>query len=286
MKLHIDLFHTAVIRIRRILIRVLRFNWCGSMQTWIRIYLVTGSEHRGERVRSWASMKPSLRRILDAFLAVADENLAAKAPVTDVNRTTETTPADLSKVVEVEAETTSMDVRVMLDTRRAIVSVAAGIAAGNDTVIGELTEKNVSTEKTSVGPWVASETSAVIDKLAPVTSARDENVVNETAVAVDSFGKTSESLVGDETAVVMEVEEICLPPDLFCVCLGEPDLGLHAADIPCSRCEQVIRYGRHGGGGGGGTSLSSLKHLCSVCLGNRTDQELSAKNSQNSEVRY
>jgi hypothetical protein len=214
------------------------------MQSWIRnpeillnnIYVVTGSEHRGERVRSWTSMKPRLRRILVEFLAAAAENSAAKAPVTDVNRTTETTPADLSKVVGVEAETTAIDVRVMLNTGEAIVNVAAGEAAGNDTVIGETTKNDVSAEKTTADPWIASEITAVIDKLAPVTSARGETVVNETAVdSVDS----SENLVGDETTVVMEVEEICLPPDLFCVCLGEPDLGLHAADIPCSRCEQV-----------------------------------------------
>jgi hypothetical protein len=184
-------------------------------------------------------MKPRLRRILDSFLEAEDENMAAKAPATNVNRTTETTPADLSKVVREEAETTTMDVRMMLDTNVAIVSVAAGIAAaGNDTVICESTEKYVSAEKTSADPWLASEITAVIDKLAPVTSARDENAVNETATAVNSVG-SSANFVGDETAVVMEVEEICLPPDLFCVCLGEPDLGLHAADIPCSRCEQV-----------------------------------------------
>jgi hypothetical protein len=173
-------------------------------------------------------MKPSLRRILDTFLAVADDNLAAKSPVTDVNSAAETTPADLG----LDTETKSLDVR------EAIVSVAAGTAAGNDPVIGETAEKDVSDEKTSADPCVASEITAVIDKLAPVTSARGEKVVNETAVAVDSVG-SSENLVGDETAVVMEMEEICLPSDLFCVCLGEPDLGLHAADIPCSRCEQV-----------------------------------------------
>ncbi len=189
-------------------------------------------------------MKPSLRRILDAFLAAAAEDLAAKAPATDVNRTTETTPADLSKVVGFDTETTSLDVR------EAIVSVAAGLVAGNDTVIGETTEKDVSAEKTTADSCLASEITAVIDKLAPVTSARDENAVNETATAVNSVG-SSANLVGNDTAVVMDMEEICLPPDLFCVCLGEPDLGLHAADIPCSRCEQVIRYGRHRGGGGG-----------------------------------
>jgi hypothetical protein len=201
------------------------------------IYLLTGSEHRGERVRSWASMKPRLRRILDSFLAVADENVAAI-------RTTEATPADLSKVVGGEAETTAIDVRGMLNTRRAIGSVAVSIAAGNDTVIGETTEKDVSAEKTTADPWLASEITAVIDKLAPVTSARGENVVNETAMGGDSVD-SSENLVSDETAVVMEVEEICLPPDLFCVCLGEPDLGLHAADIPCSRCEQVHTFKKH-----------------------------------------
>jgi hypothetical protein len=247
-KLHIDLFLTGVIRIRRILSWVLQICRSGSVITKFvktHINLVTGSEHRGERVRSWTGMKPSLRRILDAFLAAAAEDLAAKAPVTDVNRANETTPVDLSKVAGGEAETAAMDVRVMLDTNVAIVSVAAVTAAGNDTVIGETTENDMSAAKTTADPWVASEITAVIDKLAPVTSARDENVVNETAVdSVDS----SANLVGDETAVVvMEVEEICLPPDLFCVCLGEPDLGLHAADIPCGRCEQVTtgRYGRH-----------------------------------------
>jgi hypothetical protein len=38
---------------------------------------------------------------------------------------------------------------------------------------------------------------------------------------------------------VGEVEEIHLPPHLFCVCLGEPELGLYAADIPCKSCGQV-----------------------------------------------
>jgi hypothetical protein len=175
-------------------------------------------------------MKPRLRRILDAFLAAADENSAAKAPATDVNRKTEKTLMDFRKVVGLDTETTSMDVR------EAIVSVAAGIAAGNDTVIGETTEKDVSAEKTTADLWLASEITGVIDKCSAVTSANGENVVNETRVdSVDS----SANLVGNETAVVMEVEEICLPPDLFFVCLGEPDLGLHAADIPCSRCEQV-----------------------------------------------
>jgi hypothetical protein len=36
-----------------------------------------------------------------------------------------------------------------------------------------------------------------------------------------------------------EVDEIHLPPHLYCVCLGEPDLGLCATNIPCSRCGQV-----------------------------------------------
>jgi len=183
-------------------------------------------------------MKPRLRRILDEFLAAAAENLAAKAPATDVNSAAEATPADLSIVAGEEAETTTMDVRVMLDTRRAIVSVAAGKAAGKDTVIGETTEKDVSAEKAGVDPRLASEIAGVIDKFSAVTSARDENVVNNIAMAADSFD-SSDNLAGEETAVVMEVEEICLPPDLFCVCLGEPDLGLHAADIPCGRREQV-----------------------------------------------
>ena len=41
------------------------------------------------------------------------------------------------------------------------------------------------------------------------------------------------------TEVVQEVEKILLPPDLYCICLGEPELGLQAANIPCSRCGQV-----------------------------------------------
>jgi hypothetical protein len=67
----------------------------------------------------------------------------------------------------------------------------------------------------------------------------------EDFLAIEASGDAA-SVTGTKSAedssclpVGGEVEEIHLPPHLFCVCLGEPELGLYAADIPCNRCEQV-----------------------------------------------
>ena len=72
---------------------------------------------------------------------------------------------------------------------------------------------------------------AVAEPLAATAS----DPVKEPSAAAASDPVKAESI----TEVVQEVEKILLPPDLYCICLGEPELGLQAANIPCSRCGQV-----------------------------------------------
>lgn len=73
-------------------------------------------------------------------------------------------------------------------------------------------------------------------------SGNPKEVVTETR---EVRGSTKEVGAGAEKAgveaveVTGEVEEVSLPPHLFCICLGEPELGLQATDIPCTRCGQV-----------------------------------------------